>query len=115
MIVPREYKILLSVSAEEDIQEIETFVAKTFSVVIGRKVRGKILSKIKQLKRFPLMGKLDPFLEDYEGDFRFVMQEKSRIVYQVEEDKIKIHRIWDVRQNPNGLLPETRKRKSPSD
>jgi plasmid stabilization system protein ParE len=50
---------------------------------------------------FPRMGRL--FITDSKRDVRYVIVKKSRVFYFIEENKVVVFLVWDMRRNPDIL------------
>lgn len=97
-------KLKWSPRAKNDMVRIATFYKSVASPTIALKIIKNLHNNIKLLCRFPFLGHIEPWLEDYPQCFRSLVDVPNyKIVYWVEEEYVKIATIFDCRQAPERL------------
>lgn len=87
----KQYKIIWSLQAELDLQDILLFwIEKNKSKTFSLKLNQEILQAIKRLQDFPYRGKCID-----KCDFRRILVRYYLIIYKVESSEIRILRIWN--------------------
>ena len=57
-----------------------------------------------RLMMMPEMGPMEPLLERYHRNYRYILvQRRYKLIYLYENNVCSILMIWDCRQNPNSL------------
>ena len=70
------------------------------------KLYNEILDRIEGLLHQPLMGTVEPYLNDGRAIYRFLLVEKTyKIIYRADIDNAEIYifMIWGCRQNPERM------------
>ena len=70
------------------------------------KLYNEILDRIEGLLHQPLMGTVEPYLNDGRAIYRFLLVEKTyKIINRADIDNAEIYifMIWDCRQNPERM------------
>jgi plasmid stabilization system protein ParE len=70
------------------------------------KLYNEILDRAESLLQQPLMGAVEPYLNDGRAIYRFLLVEKTyKIIYRADIDNAEIYilMIWDCRQNPEKM------------
>lgn len=107
------YSIVILESAEQDLQEIKRYVIQRFSSKAWKKTSTQLKATLKQLQQFPYSGNIPQEIALFElHQFQQVICDMNRIVYEIEQDKIFIHMIVDVRRDMKSLLMKRLIRKS---
>ena len=78
------------------IQILEFYVDRNKSKTYSRKLNSQIKRTVKLLLKFPLIGKKTDFAE-----IRVLVYDKFKIFYQLTEEEIIIHFVFDTRQDEN--------------
>jgi len=98
-------KIVILESAEHDLNDIRTYIAKNFSTKIWRNTYAKLKESIRNLQDFPLAGFIPEELEKLNlSQYRQVVSGLNRIIYEVRQDTIYVHIVVDSRRDMNALL-----------
>ena len=99
------FKIIWSKRSLNDIETIILFY-ESANVSTSIKTRVELLiSEVDRLAQFPFLGQKELYLEEENGDFRYVHHEHLKAIYAVHksESAIEIIAVFDVRQNPDKL------------
>ncbi|WP_109476226.1 type II toxin-antitoxin system RelE/ParE family toxin [Paraburkholderia sp. C35] len=97
------YRILPT--ARIGIEELRSYIVRTFGWETWRETSAQIQQTIAQIRQFPDSGHLPAELEGFiEDSFRQVLSGKNRIIYQVREDTVFIHLVVDTRRDLQALL-----------
>lgn len=93
-------KIIWSFTAEKDLDAIRTYYLQ-FSDRTAARICGNILATSDKLLNFPLAGRQEPMLGP--GIRALVADAYYTLIYELSNDIIYIHAVWDVRQSPDKL------------
>jgi addiction module RelE/StbE family toxin len=101
---PQEYSISITESAENDLDEIVSYIAQD-NVQIALKILEKLRKKIYSLSNLPFRGRRVPELLDQNiKDYREIIETPWRIIYKVENYDVTILTIIDGRRNVQDIL-----------
>ena len=92
-------KIEYSIMALEDLESIKEKISLNNGNDTALKMLRKIIKDIKVLEIFPFSGVNLGNLIDVSTDYRYIFIEKNYVFYRVENDKVKIIRIINERQD----------------
>ena len=96
-----DFRVIWTESAIEDLKEICTYISRDNQVAAEKTGRG-ILSHVKILETFPLIGPAYP--RGSSGTIREIVHGNYRIFYEVTETAKVVHvlRVWHgARREPN--------------
>ena len=99
-------RILWFERALKDLDAIYNFRAVESEKSAG-KLNNEILDRIEGLLHQPLMGTVEPYLNDGRAIYRFLLVEKTyKIIYRADFDNAEIYifMICDCRQIPDSML-----------
>ena len=100
-----KYSVYLLESAEQDLIEIRHYIIKNFSTVVWQKTYHKIKKAIRTLKVMPFSGAIPEELEQLNiSQYRQIISEKNRIIYEIRQKNIYIHIIVDARKEMSSFL-----------
>ena len=94
-----EVRIIWSQQALNDIADIHNYIAYESSSAASKLI-GKILNIVENLKFFPLMGQIEPNLQDLGKEYRYLLCSNCKIIYREENHTIFIITIFDCRRDP---------------
>lgn len=98
-------RIVILDSAEQDLKELRAYILKNFSSETWRTTYVKIKEAIRNLQNFPQAGSIPEEIEKLNlTQFRQVLSEMNRVIYEVRQDVIYIHIVVDARRDMNALL-----------
>lgn len=90
--MPGKFTISFAVSAVEDLEEIRHWYAEQQVPEVGEKLIREVLSCVERLADFPESGRIVPeFAVAY---LREIISPPFRIVYRLEEKRIRVVRVW---------------------
>ncbi len=87
----------------------EYYSAISFGHLIwGIKAIGKLRSAVNEysglLRRFPMLGSIEPLLKERSLLYRSIVVHKHyKMIYMVKDDIVYVVDFWDVRKEPNSL------------
>ena len=91
--------------AEKSYGKIIDYVAAEFGKTRAKRYIATVYAEVNKLGTNPKMGQSEPLLEGARYDFRrLVIEDLTKIIYRVTDDSIEIADVWDVRQDPKGLV-----------
>lgn len=97
--------VVFLTSAERDLKELKNYIVKNFGQPIWLTTYHKIKDSIKTIQTFSLRGALPEELEKINlTQYRQVISEKNRIIYEVRKQAIYIHLICDARKDLRSVL-----------
>ena len=87
------------------VTEILDYTDQTFGTSQAKRLNSAFSRVNKYIKQFPRMGQIEPELDDFEGEYRYVMVNKLfKVIYLVESSElIYVIAVWNNRQSPNEL------------
>ena len=100
-----KYKVVFLGEAVVDLTELKHYIIKKFSTRIWQNTYRKIKTAVKDLESFPEKGKIPPELAKLNlSQYRQVISEMNRIIYEIRQKIIYIHIICDTRRDMQTLL-----------
>ncbi|SEO53449.1 Plasmid stabilization system protein ParE [Duganella sp. CF517] len=98
-------RVIILDSAERDLKDLKSCIVKNFSLEVWRDTYAKLKESIRHLQNVPFSGGVPDEIEKFNlHQFRQVVSELNRIIYEVRQDKIYVHMIVDVRRDMTSLL-----------
>ncbi len=95
--------IRFSPQALGQLEDIYEYLCQ-FNPRAAARLHNSILNDIERLAGQPLMGHIEPMLEDLPGDYRSLLVGKRyKAVYRVSEETVMIVTIHDCRRDPARL------------
>ena len=87
--------------AQGMVGDILDYTNQTFGNLQANKLKSAFGSINKYIKQYPRMGQIEPELEDFDGEYRYVMVNKMfKVIYLVESsDLIFVVAVWNCRQS----------------
>ena len=92
MPMPKKRPIAFAESAVKDIEAIRAWYTGQNVASVGERVIREIISSVERLALFPESGRIVP--EFRIPNLREVIHPPFRIVYRLEENKVRIVRVW---------------------
>ena len=100
----QQKSIVFTATALNDLKEIQAFLAE-ISEIYADKTIDEIYERAFDLENFPEMGPREPLLIKYSIIYRYLVQGDYKIIYSIENEEVRINRVFDTRQNPKKLKP----------
>jgi plasmid stabilization system protein ParE len=88
------------------LREIFHYYKVNASLKVARSIKSEILSNTKKLRKNPLIGQEEPFLEHLGLGHRYLVVGNYKVIYRCIEDQILITDVFDARQNPKKMNQE---------
>lgn len=99
------FEVLLTKGAEDDLEEIQYYVATNRSLQIANKLLDDILEKIGSLEEFPERGAIPPEFESLGiQEFKQLILHPYRLIYRIIGNNVYIMIIADGRRDMQTLL-----------
>lgn len=99
------FRVVILESAEQDLQEIRTYIIKNFSTDAWRTSYAKIKETIRNFQNFPHTGSIPEELEKLNlTQYKQALSGLNRIIYEVRQDVVYIHIVVDTRRDMHSLL-----------
>lgn len=95
-----EMRIEWSELAERQLKDIFDYYSYEVSTEIARKIIKRIIDKVSILESNPLAGAREELLNEYSGEYRYLVESNYKIIYWKKESTITIASVFDCRQNP---------------
>lgn len=102
-------KIIWSVFASNMLKEIYLYHKEVAGIRIAKRLKSKIFSSTKQLKKYPDSGQIEPTLEILNEGYRYLVSSHYKVVYKKISEGILITDIFDTRQDPSKINNPERK------
>jgi len=90
--MPRRRAITFAESAVGDLEEIRDWYDEEHFPAAGEKLIGEIIAQIERVAAFPESGRIVP--EFGVANLREIILPPFRIVYRLDERRIKVVRVW---------------------
>jgi len=90
--MPHKRRITFAASAVRDLESISSWYTNQQVPAVGIKFIEEIISKIERLADFPESGRIVP--EFGIANLREIVFPPFRIVYRLDEDRVRIVRVW---------------------
>ena len=97
------YKVFFADLAKDDLQDIVSYISQRDGHSRAKHVERGILSKAKELSRFPEGYPKDKYASTVTQIVRFVMKWKYKILFVIENDVVQVVGIFHTAQNPEKL------------
>ena len=99
-------EIVWSNFAEKQLDKIFLYYLQNAGKKVAIKMIQKIIKEPNRLQKSPFVGQEEEFLKGRKVVYRYVLVEKFKIIYSVDEvvGLIKIADVFDTRQNPEKIL-----------
>jgi toxin ParE1/3/4 len=101
-------KIIWSDFATHTLKEIYDYYKENASFRIAKKIKNKIFSTTRQLKKNPESGQIEVTLKNLNENHRYLVEGNYKIIYKIVEKGILITDVFDTRQDPVKLNNEKR-------
>ncbi len=100
-----KYEVVILKSAEQDLQDLRTYLLRQFGRAIWLESYEKIKVVIDNLKTFPFSGAVPEALAQINlAQYRQVLSGKNRIIYEVRQNIVYVHIVADSRRDMKTLL-----------
>lgn len=83
----------------EDLQHHREYIVDNWGEPVAKKIIKKIISDIKNLEQYPLLGVSLASRIDVPTDYRYLFTEKNYVFYRLGQDKIRIVRIINEQED----------------
>jgi toxin ParE1/3/4 len=90
--MPLKRIITFAASAVKDLEAIRTWYAEQQAPAVGERLIRDVISQAERLAAFPESGRVVP--EFGIGNLREVIYSPFRIVYRLDENRVRIIRVW---------------------
>ncbi|HEY3317520.1 MAG TPA: type II toxin-antitoxin system RelE/ParE family toxin [Coriobacteriia bacterium] len=90
--MPRPRRVTFAASAIQDLQDIRAWYTSQKVPHVGERLVHEVVSQVEQLPRFPDLGRVVP--EFGVPHLRELIHPPFRIVYRLDEDRIRVVRVW---------------------
>ena len=92
MNMPRKAGISFAISAIEDLEDIRQGYSEQDAHDVGERLLQEILTQVERLAEFPESGRIVP--EFGVGQLREIIHPPFRVVYRLDEDRVRVVRVW---------------------
>ena len=101
-------KIIWSDFSIKMFYEIFTYYKKNVSKSVANQIKSEILYSTNLLKKHPHLGQIEENLTLLQGNHRYIISGRFKIIYKEVKNNILITDIFDVRQDPDSLNEQNR-------
>lgn len=96
-------KVVWTSPARQDVENIFRYY-DVLSHSFAKSLTEEFLDASKRLQLMPEMGPIEPLLEQYHRNYRYVLvHRRYKLIYLYENQTCSILLVWDCRQNPTWL------------
>lgn len=92
-------KVEYSPIALEDLKHIKDYITANWGANVAKRILKKIISDIKRLEQYPMLGVNLGRIIDVPTDYRYIYSERNYVFYILEVDKVRIIRVLNEQQN----------------
>ena len=86
--------VRLSADAKEDLKSIRAYISEELdNPVAAKNTVDRIISRMRQLEQFPMMGAALSSVIEPETDYRFLVSGKDLVFYRIEKHDVYVDRI----------------------
>lgn len=98
------YRTIWYNEALEDLEQIYNYYFE-INPNVAQRIYREIVGEVRHLKEFPHIGAVEPYLEDKELGFRYLVTKDGlfKIIYFISNNAVVISRVWSCRQDPKKL------------
>lgn len=98
-------RIFILESAEQDLKELRAYILFRFSQEQWLATYGRIKGTLTMLARHPQAGTIPEELAEFgTTQYRHIISDKNRIIYEIREHAIFIHIVVDARKDLQSFL-----------
>lgn len=90
--MPAKRRVTFAASAVKDLEEIRAWYAGQLAPDMGDRLLREVISLVERLADFPESGRVVP--EFGLAQLREVIHPPFRIVYRVDDDRVRVVRVW---------------------
>lgn len=99
-----EYIVKWLSIAQLDLEDIYQFYLSK-SEKVANDIWNRLLESADPLKTFAYAGQVEPLLANRDKEYHSLVVEKHyKLIYYVEENKVFITAVWDIRRDPEYLV-----------
>jgi plasmid stabilization system protein ParE len=95
-----EVKVLWTDTSLTQLQEIFDYYNFRANSSVARKIVKRLVEKSLLLESNPLIGTLEPLLEDRIFEYRYFVEHNYKMIYRFTDNIVRIVSVFDCRQNP---------------
>jgi plasmid stabilization system protein ParE len=104
-------KVIWTEFAVDSLYDIYKYYKEAASKNVAQRIKSRIFSATRQLKRHPESGQLEPNLEQLGEDHRYLVEGNYKIIYRKVSEGVLITDIFDTRQDPKKMMEIKRKQR----
>ena len=102
-------KVIWTDFASNSLFEIYKYYKEEANESIAQRIKFKIFSATRQLKKHPLSGQVETNLQKLGEDHRYLVEGNYKIIYKRIKEGILITDVFDTRQDPVKIFKSTKK------
>lgn len=103
----KRVEIVWTDPAKRDLQEIFDFLTKEVSSSIAENQIIRIIKRVELLEDgFTQIGQREPLLLKRDIEYRYLIQDKYKIIYHQRKSRVIIDMVFDTRKYPGKMNPE---------
>lgn len=85
--------------ALNDMQHLRDYILTNWGENIAKKILKKMISDIRKLEEYPLLGVDLGKIIDVPTDYRYLVTEKNYVFYHLEVEKVRVVRVLNEQQD----------------
>ncbi|GAB4253277.1 MAG: type II toxin-antitoxin system RelE/ParE family toxin [Thermoleophilia bacterium] len=98
----RKRRVTFAESAVQDLEGIRDWYASRLAADVGDRLVRDVIRRVEQLAEFPESGRIVPEFEV--SWLRELIRPPFRIVYRVDDEQVRVVRVWRSERLPDGPL-----------
>ncbi len=95
--------IIWSGLSRNQLQEIHDYYSLKVHSKLALTIIERIIKDAERLIDSPFIGQHEELLSDRPQEFRYLLSGNYKIIYWVDDEKIRIASVFDTRQNPEKM------------
>ena len=99
----KEYPVIFSPLAEQNLEEITTYLSKRASSEIAKRVVHKLVDLALGLKYSPARFGKELWMSRLDGDFRSCTKWSYKVIYEITDDSVVVHGFFHTSQDPGKM------------
>jgi len=100
----QEFDICWDVKAGKQLKKIYKYIKKNYSETSARKFRKSIIDKIDGLRKNPERYPPEPLLSHRKENFRFILVNSFKIIYEYTNQEVRILYIYNTNQDTGKIV-----------
>ncbi len=98
----KDFDVIWTIPAQDELELIYEYYSLK-SETVADKIVDAILSRVHQLRKFPLSGQEEELLKKVNKGHRYIAEGNYKIMYRISGSLVYITDVFDTKQNPQKI------------